>query len=71
VAAPVLRAVAAGRDLILSWPTNAAGFVLQSSTLTSPLSWNAAGLLAAVNGTNFTVTIPMTGGGTIYRLCRP
>jgi uncharacterized repeat protein (TIGR03803 family) len=68
IARPQLTITPAGTNVILSWPTNAAGFTLQSTTdLVSP-SWTTnlpAPLL--VNGLN-TVTNPARGTQQFYRL---
>jgi hypothetical protein len=57
-----------GQNLILSWPTNADAFSLQSAPLASPMTWSNAPQTHQVNGTNFSVTMPLTGPGTVYRL---
>ncbi len=58
----------AGRELILSWPTNSNGFTLQSTTnLLSPV-WvtNSLGRVT-VNGLK-TVPNPISGAPQFYRL---
>ena len=64
-----LTIIPSGPNLILMWPTNAVGFVLQSTTnLGSSALWstNSPAPLVA-NGLN-TVTNPITGGQQFYRL---
>jgi uncharacterized repeat protein (TIGR03803 family) len=61
VSAPQLTIIRSGADVVLTWPTNAAGFTLQSTTnLVSPV-WTT------VNGQN-AVTNPISGTKKFYRL---
>jgi hypothetical protein len=55
--------------IILTWPTNAVGFTLQSTTnLFSPAAWVTNPLAPVVdNGLN-TVTNPLSGAQKFYRL---
>jgi uncharacterized repeat protein (TIGR03803 family) len=66
---PQLSISAAAGNVILTWPTNAAGFTLQSATdLTSSAVWAAVSPAPVlVNGLN-TVTNPLTGTRQYYRL---
>ena len=60
--APQLTIIRFGTKVVLTWPTNAAGFTLQStSNLVSPVLWTA------VAGQN-TVTNPISGTQKFYRL---
>jgi uncharacterized repeat protein (TIGR03803 family) len=67
--APQLSIVPAGANVVLSWPTNAAGFGLQAATnLVPPVSWNAVSPVPViVNGQN-AVTNAITGAVGFYRL---
>jgi len=58
-----------GTKAILTWPTNAAGFTLQSTTdLVSPAVWTTVSPgPVLVNGQN-TVTNPVSGTQQFYRL---
>ena len=50
--------------LIIAWPTNHQGFLLQRSTAAAPADWSAVKQPVAVVGTNCQVTItPLTGTG--------
>ena len=64
-----LAIMVSGADVILTWPTNAAGFHLQSTTnLVSPADWSAVSLEPViVNGQN-TVTNAISLARTFYRL---
>jgi uncharacterized repeat protein (TIGR03803 family) len=69
---PTLTIVRSGASVILTWPTNAAGLTLQSTTnLVSPAVWitNSAGP-AVVNGQNV-LTNPASGSKKFYRLSQP
>jgi Bacterial Ig domain len=65
---PNLNLNRVGQNLILSWPTNADAFSLQSASLFNPMTWSNAPQTHQVNGTNFSVTVPLTGPGAVYRL---
>ena len=66
---PPLTIIPLGADVILTWPTNAAGLALQSTTnLLSPTVWTSVSTQpVVVNGQN-TVTNPITGSEQFYRL---
>ena len=69
---PSLNARPTGNQLILSWPTNEAGFTLQSTlNLTPPLTWIDSTTSPAVLGEQFTVTNTISGSAQFYRLRRP
>lgn len=58
-------------NVVLSWPTNATGFTLQSATdLALPVQWVDATNSPAVVGTEFSVTNAMTVGSQFFRLKR-
>jgi uncharacterized repeat protein (TIGR03803 family) len=66
---PQLTIIPSGANVILTWPTNAVGFTLQSTTnLGASAVWatNSPGPVV-VNGQN-TVTNPITGTQKFYRL---
>jgi uncharacterized repeat protein (TIGR03803 family) len=71
---PQLSIVHSGPNVILSWPTNVAGFdytcyTLQSTTnLVSPLVWSTNSPAPVVIGGQNTVTNPITGAQQFYRL---
>jgi uncharacterized repeat protein (TIGR03803 family) len=65
---PQLAITIAGTNVILTWPTNAAGFTLQSTTNLSPAAWSAVSPAPVViNGQN-TVTNPVSGTHRFYQL---
>jgi uncharacterized repeat protein (TIGR03803 family) len=68
---PQLRIIRSAGNVILSWPTNAAGltFTLQSTTnLISAAGWNTVSPVSAVVSGQNTVTNPITGTQQFYRL---
>ena len=66
---PSLTARPNGHELILSWPTNAVGFTLQSTLdLTPPVTWIDSTSVPTVIGAQFTLTNTTSGGAQFYRL---
>jgi hypothetical protein len=70
--APYLFITQAGTNAVLSWSTNAAGFLLESnSSVMAPGSWTAVSPgPTVVNGTNY-VTNGIGPGNNYYRLRHP
>jgi hypothetical protein len=66
---PQLTIIPSGANVILTWPTNAAGFILQSTTnLVSPAVWiTNSPAPVVVNGQN-AVTNPVSRTQKFYRL---
>jgi hypothetical protein len=64
-----LTIIRSGANVILTWPADAAGFTLQSTTnLVSPIVWSAVfPAPVVVNGQN-AVTNPVSGTKKFYRL---
>ena len=72
LAAPPLAVRRAGNSVVLSWPTNAPGFTLQSVTnLVPPSAWTNAADVPVVIGMEFTVTNTATNSGQFFRLRKP
>jgi uncharacterized repeat protein (TIGR03803 family) len=68
VIAPQLAINLSGTNVILTWPTNATGFTLQSTTnLISPV-WSAVSPAPVVVNTNNAVTNSIFGAQMFYRL---
>jgi uncharacterized repeat protein (TIGR03803 family) len=68
---PQLTIIRSAANVVLSWPTNAAGltFTLQSTTnLVSPAGWTTISPSSAVVSGQNTVTNPITGTRMFYRL---
>ena len=65
---PALRATRLGSDLLLSWPTNFAGFTLETATNLPPTSWTSNSIPPAIANGQWTVTNAIAGGKKFYRL---
>jgi uncharacterized repeat protein (TIGR03803 family) len=66
---PQLAIAHSAGNATLSWPTNAAGFALQSTTnLNHPANWIAVSPAPVVVGGNNSVTTPVLSSPTFYRL---
>ena len=67
--APTLTIFPSGATVIVTWPTNAAGFTLQSTTnLVSTTVWSNVSPAAVVVNTNNAVTNAISGTQKFYRL---
>jgi hypothetical protein len=67
--APTLTIVPSGANFILTWPTNATGFTLQSTTnLVSTTVWTNVSPAAVVVNGQYAVTNPVSGTNKFYRL---
>ena len=62
-AAPALTITAAGGNVTISWPSDATGYTLESSSVVSPLSWSA---VAGVTGNS--VTLPISSATQFFHL---
>jgi len=66
---PLLTVIPDGANVILTWPTNAVGFTLQSTTnLVPPTVWNTNSPAPTVADGQNAVTNPITGPQQFYRL---
>ena len=68
---PVLGSQMSGSDLILSWPTNNPGYVLQFTTDLTPGVWSVVGPpFPQIVGTNYQLTVPQTNANLYFRLSK-
>ena len=68
-AAPALQARVSGKNFILSWPTSAADYVLETSTnLTTINSWTTVTDTLAIVNLQCLVTNQISGAARFYRL---
>ncbi len=66
---PLLSATEANNQIVIAWPTNSAGFTLQSSPdLNSAANWTNLASNPPVLGLQFVVTNPISGGAQFFRL---
>ncbi len=70
VEAPRLTGLPAGQNLVISWPTNAIGFNLESTTnLNPPVVWTPVTSPAPlIVGDRYVVTLPIGSGNEFFRL---
>jgi uncharacterized repeat protein (TIGR03803 family) len=69
VSPPQLTITPSGTNVILTWPTNAAGFTLEFATnLVSPVVWSTNSTAPVVVNTNNVVTNTISGTQKFYRL---
>lgn len=66
--APQLTAVPSGANVLISWPSSAAGFSLQSSTNLSSTNWVSVSQPLSTNGGVISTLIPSTGNQDFFRL---
>jgi hypothetical protein len=68
---PQLKIFPAGTNVILTWPMNAVGFTLQSTTnLVSPIDWKSVSPEPIVLNSENSVTNSISEGQKFYRLSR-
>jgi DNA/RNA endonuclease G (NUC1) len=60
-----------GADLVLSWPADASGFVLQENTSLSPTTWTLYPGPLATNGNTVYAILPTTSLNNFFRLKHP
>jgi hypothetical protein len=64
---PALSIRAADNSVLISWP-NVPGFALESKAMLTSMNWGPVGTAPALsNGVN-TVTLPMSGSVSFFRL---
>jgi len=69
VVAPQLAITRSGVNVVLTWPTNAAGFILESTTnLAPPAIWSTNLPAPVVVNGQINVTNPITGTRQLFRL---
>ena len=69
---PPLSILRAGSEVVLSWPTTATDYFLESTEdLNVPVEWAQVNEVPAVVEHQLTVTNTVTGGQKFYRLRRP
>jgi uncharacterized repeat protein (TIGR03803 family) len=69
---PLLTLIASGPNVILTWPTNATGFVLQSaSTLANGGDWQDSSLTLTIVGDQNVVPVDTSAPAGFFRLHKP
>jgi hypothetical protein len=67
---PSATASVVGADFVLSWPTNALGFAVQSSTNFVAGTWLDATNMPIIVGSNYSINLSATQRGCFFRLKR-
>ena len=65
---PELSAIRSGTSLVITWPTNATGFTLQSVTNLASTNWATVSPSPVVVNGQYTVTNAISGTRKFYRL---
>ncbi|MDB6065923.1 MAG: hypothetical protein JWR26_2131, partial [Pedosphaera sp.] len=68
---PVLTILPGANGMSLSWPASASGFSLESSGDLSSTNWTSVVTAPVTNGSDMTVTVPLSGSQQFYRLRQP
>ena len=68
---PNLRVSLSGQNVVLSWPTNAVGFVLETTDRLAPATWDRVSSEAVVTGDRYSLRLPLRIRGQFYRLNAP
>jgi hypothetical protein len=71
VSPPQLTIIHSGTNIILTWPTNATGFTLQSVTNLVLTNWTTVSPTPVIVNTNNVVTNSISGTRKFYRLANP
>ena len=66
--APLLTARVVGPNVVVSWPTNALGFSLQSSTNLAAPNWISVTNASTISCTNYATTLNLSSGKSFFRL---
>jgi O-glycosyl hydrolase len=69
--APTLEIIGQDGNIVLCWPTNTAGFVLESSTDLTTTNWSPAASLPTIIGAHNFVTNAPVDNALFYRLRKP
>ncbi len=70
-AGPALKAEISGKNIILSWPTNATGYVVEGSSDLTPNGWTSIGQNPVVAGDQYSLKVNAATGNRFFRLHRP
>jgi hypothetical protein len=68
---PRLGVAGSGKGLLISWPTNFSGFVLESSASLRTTAWKPLGANPIILGSQFTIVHPADSISEFFRLHRP
>ena len=71
IARPRLKGEVSGKNILLAWPTDATGFVLEAREGFDSSLWKPVSVSPIVIGDTNSLKIPMAGTSKFYRLRRP
>jgi hypothetical protein len=60
-----------GQAVTLSWPVEAANYILEATTSLPAVSWTTVTNTPTVTATNRSVQLPLTGNARFFRLRQP
>jgi|SRR5437667_7804450 len=69
--APKMKFSRLNSNIAVSWPLTPAGFILESTSILSPLDWQAATETPATNNGRLEVLLPLTQQERYFRLRKP
>ncbi len=58
-------------EVVLQWPTNAAGFSLEQATNLPTVSWSAVSVIPTPSNTNYSVMVSVDSTNRFFRLHKP
>ena len=61
----------ASRNVLIAWPSSAAGYRLEASANLSPNNWLSVTNLPSLNGDRYEVLLPTTNANQFFRLVNP
>jgi len=65
---PSLTAARSGGGMVISWPTNTVGVVLEFGESLAPLNWRTETSVRSVIADRFSITVPTARDSRFYRL---
>jgi hypothetical protein len=68
---PALGIIHQNSSIVLSWPTNAVGFILENATNLPAANWTTNSSSPAIVNGQYTVTNTVSTGTKFYRLVKP
>ena len=68
---PVLNIKFDGTNVVLAWPTNAAGYQLENTTSLVPSTWSLVSSNPPTSGSQYQLSVPPTNAASYFRLHHP
>jgi hypothetical protein len=67
-AGPTLTAIPTSNGLMLRWPTNSAGYTLESNSFVPGQGWSPVTAAPTISGSHFTLTVQPSSDSSFFRL---